>query len=145
MQTAAKEIVKAIVEASAKGELSAVQRIPEWLMPPRASKLDKLAQRAEEAVMKAVAAGKLAVADARHLFRIASEIRDNPLYRLSDIQRRAAIVYIGMMRGDHPIDDMFAELELDDESWSAANESVPRETWEQIDAYYGHRRLNSAA
>lgn len=137
IQADAGAIAQAIVRASATGELSAVQRIAERLMPaPRDAKLDKLAQRAEEAVLKAFAAGKLAVADARHLLRLASEIRNNPLFRLTDLQRRAAIVEIGMVRGDS-IDDMLAELELNDDSWSAANESVPRETWEAIDAYYG--------
>ncbi len=134
----AKETVRAIIQAAATGELSAVRPIPEWLMPaPRDSKLEKLAQRAEEAVLKAVAAGKLAIDDARHLLRHASEIRNNPLYRLPDIQRRAVIADIGMVAGDSFDDDMHAALKLDDESWIAANESVPRETWEQINAYYG--------
>ena len=59
MQADAEAIVKAIVQASATGELSAVRLIPERLMPaPRDSKLAALAQHAEEAVLKAVAAGK---------------------------------------------------------------------------------------
>lgn len=137
MQADAAAIVKAIVHASATSDLSVVRPISEWPVPaPRDSKLDKLVRSAEEAVLKAIAAGKLAVADARHLLRLASEITNNPIYRLSDIPRRAAIVEIGMVRGDS-IDDMLAELELNDDSWSAANESVPRKTWEAIDAYYG--------
>ncbi len=106
MQADAKEIVKAIVQSAATGQLSAVRPISGRLMPaPRDSKLDKLAQRAEAAVLKAVAAGKLAIDDARHLLRLASEIRNNPLYRLPDIQRRAVIVDIGMGAGDSFDDD----------------------------------------
>jgi hypothetical protein len=40
---------------------------------------------------------------------------------------------------------MLAELELDDEGWSGADETVSRETWEEIDAFYGHPRPKSAA
>lgn len=144
-RTDAQLIANAIIAVAKNGGIAGTRLFPECYLPaPRDAKLARLAQRAEEAILKAVAANKLAVADAIYVLRLASEIRNNPLFRLADIQRRAVIVDIGMMRGDS-IDDMLADLELNDESWGAANETVSRATWEQIDAYYGHPRPNTAA
>ena len=123
--------------------MSAVRLIPEQLMPaPRDSKLVALAKAAEDAVLQALADGNLAVSDAGDLLRIASEVSKNPLYRMPDAQRRAVVVELGLIRGE-PFDHLLAEVGLTDGKYDEAQNCVSRETWDQIDAYYGHSRPNN--